>query len=240
MRLYGKNPVLERLKNNPNSIKKLYLQKKTQLSEIVKEARKAKIYFESVEKDELSRFGANVNHQGVVAVINEYDYYPFPAILKLAKDTDAIPVFIDGVTDPQNLGSILRSLACLGSFVIIIPAHNSAEVNETVLRVACGGENYIKIAQIQNTVKGVLAAKDAGFKLAGAVAEDGEDMVKYNNEGPIAVVMGSEGKGIRPGILKHLDVRLSIPMRGARLSYNVSIATALFCYELVRERAKRG
>jgi len=175
------------------------------------------------------------NAQGVMAEISDFKYAPFDAILSDAVKKNIYPVFIDGVTDPQNLGSIIRSLACMGGFSIVLPEHRSVRVNETVLRIACGGENHIRISSITNTVKGLKAAHDRGLWVAGAAAGAGESVAAAEIRTPLAVVIGSEGKGIRPGVLTHLDAELSLSMRGADLSYNVSVATALFCYEVQRK-----
>jgi len=236
MRLYGKNPVVERIRANPGSIRGLYLQKQTDLSEIVREAKKNSITFESVDKNWFKQNAGNVHTQGVVAEVDEYEYTPFPEILDECLGNVSIPVFLDGVTDPQNLGSIIRNLACMGGFSIVLPEYDSAHVNETVLRVASGGENYIRIAKVTNNVRAVKKAKEKGIRIAGAVAEGGEDITKTDMTFPLAVIIGSEGKGIRPGLRECLDTGLSLPMRGAALSYNVAVATALVCWEVSRRR----
>ncbi len=236
MRLYGRNPVLERIKANPGSIKELYLQQKTDLSGLVKEARRQGLTFDSVDKAGFSKLCGDVNAQGVLAEVEDYRYTPFSGLLKEAREKGRVPVFLDRVTDPQNLGSIIRNLACLGGFSLVLPEHGSCHVNETVLRVACGGENYLPISKVVNTVRGVTMAIEEGFWIAGAVAEGGEDILKRDLKFPLAVVIGSEGKGIRPGLKKQLDAGLSLPMSGARLSYNVAVAASLFCYEINRRK----
>ncbi len=236
MKLYGKNPVLERIRKDPGSIRKLYLQKRTDLSEIVKEAKKTGLKFESIDKKEMSSKAGDVHTQGVLAEVEEYSYAPFSEIVTDCIDNRAIPVFLDGITDPQNLGSIIRNLACLGGFSIVLPEYDSARVNETVLRVASGGENHVKIAMVANIATSIKKMKDKGIWIAGAVAEESRDISSTDLVFPMAAVVGSEGKGIRPGVMKQLDARLSIPMRGAPLSFNAGVAAALFCYEISRRR----
>jgi 23S rRNA (guanosine2251-2'-O)-methyltransferase len=235
MRLFGKNTVLERLRSDPATIKKLYLQRKTDLSDIVKEAKKIGIRFISLDKKEFMELAGDVHSQGVLAEVKEFSYTPLSEVIARASEGKNTPVFIDGVTDPQNLGSIIRSLACLGGFSVVLPEHDSAHVNETVLRVASGGENHVPISLVVNTVKGILKAKEKGIFIAGAVAEGGKDIRKAAMPLPLAVVIGSEGKGIRPGVDKCLDEKVSIPMRGASLSLNVAVATALVCYEISKK-----
>jgi len=235
MKLFGKNPVLERIKVDPGSIKKLCLRQKTELSEIVRAAKEAGIKFESIPVESFSRLSGDANTQGVVAEVSDYEYMPFQEMLSKSLQKGLTPVFVDGVSDPQNLGSIIRNIACLGGFSLIIPEHESACVNETVLRVACGGENYLPVSRVVNTVRGITEAQKKGFHVVGAVTETGKDIRSAELRSPIAIVIGSEGKGIRPGILKKLDEGLSLPMDGAKLSYNVAVATTLFCYEIKRK-----
>ena len=236
MRLYGKNPVLERIKANPRSIRKLYLQKRTDLSEIVREAKEAGLTFESVDKKWLKTKCGDGHTQGVMVEVKEFEYVPFAKILAECLENISIPVFFDGVTDPQNLGAIIRNIACLGGFSMVLPEHGSAHVNETVLRVASGGENYVNIARVANAAAAIKKMKEKGAWIAGAMASGGEDILKTDLVFPLGIVIGSEGKGIRPGIRKYLDAGLSLPMRGAALSYNVAVAASIFCYEINRRR----
>ncbi|MDD5488889.1 MAG: RNA methyltransferase substrate-binding domain-containing protein, partial [Candidatus Omnitrophica bacterium] len=150
MKLYGKKPVLERIKADPGSIRKLYLQKRTELSEIVRELKSRNMVFESVDGAWMDRTCGKVNTQGVVAEVEGFRYVHFDDIIRDCLSSDTVPVFLDGVTDPQNLGSIIRSLACIGGFSLVLPAHRSAMVNETVLRVASGGESFLRIAVVEN------------------------------------------------------------------------------------------
>ncbi|MGD2278727.1 MAG: RNA methyltransferase [Candidatus Omnitrophota bacterium] len=240
MKLYGKNPVLERIKANPGSIRKLYLQRQKDLSAIVREAKEAGLSFESVSKAWMQRAAEESHTQGVMAEVQRFEYTPFSQILSNCVKSGTVPVFLDKVTDPQNLGSVLRSLACLGNFSIVIPEYESACINETVLRVANGGENYVKVAKVPNNARAVKQAKEKGIWIAGAVTEGGKDLSGADLKFPLAVVMGSEGKGLRPGVRKYLDGGFSLPMAGAALSFNVATATALFCYEINRARVRHS
>ena len=113
-------------------------------------------------------------------------------------------------------------------------------MNETVLRVANGGENHIKISRVTNIATAISKIKEKGILVAGAVLDqDSVNVFDADLALPLAVVIGAEGKGIRPGVLKHLDIMVKLPMDGAELSYNASVATALLCYELVRRRSRK-
>lgn len=237
MRLYGKNPVIERIKANPKSIQKLFLQKQTELSEVVTAAKKEGLRFKSVEKNEFKNLCNNMHAQGVFAEVEEFKYTPFLSIEKTCKSGELIPVFLDGITDPQNLGSIIRTLACLGGFSIVLPEHGSADINETVLRVAAGGENYIKISKVTNIATALKSIRKKGVRIFGAAIDAKSRNISEVLLGDqIALVVGSEGKGIRPGVRKDLDEIIALPMEGAKLSYNAAIAAAIFCYEIRKKR----
>jgi len=238
MKLYGKNPVLERIKFAPKTIKKLYLQKRTDLSRIVHAAKKAGLDFESVTRECLERESKGAHSQGVVAEIDEYLYHSFPLILDEAVKSKCIPVFLDGITDPQNLGSIIRTFACLGGFSVVLSEHGAVQVNETVLRVASGGENFVKISRVANIATAIKKVKAKGIRIVGAEADAKCSVMEMKITLPVAIVIGAEGKGTRPGVKKCLDKTAKLPMDGADLSYNAAVAAALFCYEVKKRIGK--
>jgi 23S rRNA (guanosine2251-2'-O)-methyltransferase len=127
--------------------------------------------------------------------------------------------------------------ACFGGISLIVPSREACQVNETVLHVASGGENYVPIANVNNLAPAIDDAKKLGFWIAGAVVdEDAENITEVSFPFPLGVVLGSEGKGIRKGLQKRLDIRARIPMRGAALSFNVSMACAIFCHEITKQK----
>lgn len=235
MRLYGKRPVLERLKAQPKTIRTLYLQRETDASEVVKAAKDANRPFLSLSKSEFSKKTGDVHAQGVLAEVAEFQYADWEDLLK-RPDPKPTLFLLDRITDPQNLGNILRTVACLGSIALVLPKHDSVEVNETVLRVACGGENYVPVARVTNLAQACEQAKRAGYWIAGAAVSGGTPIQAANWPWPLAVVIGSEGTGIRPGLEKHLELTLTFPMPGAALSFNVATAAALIAYEITRRR----
>jgi len=239
MRLYGKRPVLERLKTAPKTIRALILQQDTDAADLVKAAKSAGITFLSKSRHEFSRLAPEVHTQGVLAEVEDFRYTEIEELLRQAEPRPTL-ILLDRVTDPQNFGAILRTLACLGGFAVVLPRHESAEVNETVLRIACGGENHVPVARVTNLVQACEAAKEAGYWIAGAVPAEGTPLHAADWPVPLAVVLGSEGTGIRPGLEKQLDLKLSLPMPGAPLSFNVATAAALIGYEVTRRRLQGG
>jgi 23S rRNA (guanosine2251-2'-O)-methyltransferase len=236
MHLYGKRPVAERLRAAPKTVRTLVIRQETDAAEIVKAAKAAGITFQSVSREEFSRLSPDAHTQGVLAEVEDFRYAAIEDLLKQPEPRPTL-ILLDRVTDPQNLGAILRTLACFGRFAVVIPKHDSAEVNETVLRVACGGENYVPVARVTNLGPASETAKKAGYWIAGASPSGGGSPLHTSDwPEPLAVVLGSEGGGIRPGLEKHLDLTLTLPMPGAALSFNVATAAALIGYEITRRR----
>lgn len=235
MRLYGKRPVMERLKAAPHTIRTLILQQGIDASEVVHAAKACSLHFESVPKAAFTRMTREAHAQGILAEVETFRYVPLEELLK-SKEPRLTLFFLDRITDPQNLGAILRTTACFGGFALVLPKHESSEVNETVLRVACGGENHTPVARVTNLVQASAQAKKAGYWIAGAASTGGTALHLADWPSPLGIVLGSEGGGIRPGLKKHLELTLTLPMPGADLSFNVATACALIAYEITRRR----
>lgn len=230
---------MERLKTAPQTIRALYIEQGVHASEVVRAAKEAGQKFISVPKDEFSRMSKGANTQGVLAEVEKFQYTPLDELLENLEPRPCL-FLLDRVTDPQNLGNILRTLACLGGIALVLPKHESAEVNETVLRIACGAENYLLVAQVTNLVTACQLAKKTGYWIAGAVVDKGTPIHTVKWPMPLAVVIGSEGSGIRPGLQKYLDLEVTLPMPGAAISFNVATAASLIAYEITRAKLQGG
>ncbi len=237
--LYGKNSVFERLKNKPGSIRKVFLADNFKDQRIINLTKGAHINIELLTNKQVAWIKRAKDYQGVIAKVDAFEYKDYTKLLEDASSGKKSVLLLDRINDPQNLGVIVRLVACFGGFSIIIPSHKACPVNDTVLHVASGGENYVDIAEVNNLNSAIFGLKKAGFWIAGTVVSDeAESLFEKVLPFPLALIMGSEGEGIRPGLIKELDMRLRIPMEGAKLSLNVSIATAIFCEEIVRQRPK--
>jgi 23S rRNA (guanosine2251-2'-O)-methyltransferase len=248
MYLYGKNSVLERLKTNSQSIRTIYLQDNFKAPALLKAIQTTNIPTKLVTERELNRIKRADRLQGIVARVDDYEYTPFKDLLcnppvdeggqgRGAKNKRLTFIFLDSINDPHNLGSIMRIAACFGGFSIVLPKHGSCVVNDTVMHVASGGENFTPVSMVNNMTAALLKAKKEGYWIVGTVVEDGVDIDSVSLPFPVCLVLGSEGKGIRYGIRKHLDMKVSLPMSGAALSFNVAMACAIFCHEISRQRS---
>jgi len=237
MRLYGKNPVLERIKINPASIQKIYIRSGHEESAYIrKKAQKKGIPFYTVPGSKIQKMARNLNTQGLLAEVEDFPYRPFEDLLAAALKRQTVLVYLDGLTDPQNLGAMIRSLACFGGFALVLPKHHSVAVTETVLRVACGGENYVGISQVPNLAQAIAKAREQGIWVAGAVVSQGEDIRQVDFRFPLGLVIGSEDKGIREVIRRRVDQSVTLPMAQPRLSMNAAHAVAVLCFEIVRQQ----
>ncbi len=237
MKIYGKNPVLERLKADPKSINHIFVEiGNSEHAYIAMKAKKHGIPVSLVPTSKMMKLGRTLNTQGLLMEVKDFAYVDYDDLVEEALPLDLTLLFLDGITDPQNFGAILRTVACLGGFAIVIPTHGSVDVTDTVMRVACGGENYVKIAKVNNLNNAIEKAKSKGFWIAGSVLKEGEDIAKAKLPLPMGLVIGSEGKGIREVTMTRLDVKLTVPMAQPRLSLNASHATTLFCYEIKKQK----
>ncbi|MEI7998891.1 MAG: 23S rRNA (guanosine(2251)-2'-O)-methyltransferase RlmB [Candidatus Omnitrophota bacterium] len=238
MKLYGKNPVLERLKSNPKSIKCIFIEQgHTEAVYINQKGKQWGIPVSVVPYTKIQKLARNLNTQGIVADVDDFPYMEISDLLQTAIKKHWNVVFLDNLTDPQNLGGIMRTCGSLGDFAIVIPTTESVGVTETVLRVACGGDNYISNARVSNLGNAIEKAKSLGFWIMGTATKDSNSIFDVSMQFPLGLVLGSEGKGVREIIRKRLDKEVMIPMKHERMSLNVAHAAAIICYEIARQRA---
>src|SRR5262245_61673995 len=237
MKLAGKNPVFEKLRVDPKSIIKIYMQSGfSDAGYVHQRAAKHGIPVLAMSAQQMDRIGRGKNTQGIMADVSDFAYVPYDDLLEQAVKKKRTLVFLDGVTDPQNPGAILRSLGALGRFSLVLPTHDSASITETVMRVASGGENYVPVALVGNINKAIAEAKEENFTIVGTVTSEGTSVYEADLPAHVGLVIGGEEKGIRPVIQKNLDIKLTIPMLVSTMSLNVAQATTIFCYEIIRQK----
>ncbi|MBD5092157.1 MAG: 23S rRNA (guanosine(2251)-2'-O)-methyltransferase RlmB [Clostridiales bacterium] len=239
MYIFGRNPVKEAYRAG-KTVDKLYLQKgefdKTlnSVRSLAKEARTVVSYCDKAMLDKLSNGG---NHQGVVAAVTDFDYCDLQDIIDDAniKDEPLLIVLLDGITDPHNLGAIIRSAECFGAHGIVIPKHRSVSVNDTVIKVASGATEHIKVAKVTNLNDTIRELKERNVWVY-ATDFDGKAPNTVDLNGNIAIVIGSEGEGIHRLTKELCDDVLTIPQYGMVNSLNASVAAGVVLYEAVRQR----
>ena len=237
MLLYGRISVFERLKANPASIKKIFLQDNISLPNTERLIKENNIPLERLKSHELKKLKPAKDLQGIVARVDKFRYASFEDLSDQVQNKKISLIFLDRINDPQNFGAIVRTLACFGGFAVVIPQFNACGVTEAVLHVASGGENYVPISMVPNLSAAIMKVKKIDCQIVGAEAgDDAADVGDISFSFPLGLVLGSEGEGIRYGIQKHLDSKVRIPMKGAELSFNVGIACAIFCYEISKQR----
>ena len=238
MKLYGRNPVLERIKTNPKSIRNILIEENHPESVyIFKKCHQHHIAVSKVPYTKIQKLARNVNTQGIIADVEDFAYTDINDILEKALSKKRSLIFLDNLTDPQNLGGIIRTAGSLGGFDIVLPTSDSVGVTESVLRVACGGENLLSVARVSNLANAIQKAKDAGFWIIGTAVQDAKPLDEVRLQFPLGLVLGSEEKGVREIIRKKLDCEVTIPMKQERMSLNVAHAASIFCWEIIRQRA---
>jgi len=234
--IYGFHPVEAALKRHRKEVKGLFLSGRGRAGQVRDLATRAGVQVQERPVAELDALAGGAAHQGVVALLGGY---PYVALEDLLEDSDPPPliVFADGVQDPQNLGAIFRSALLLGATGIVIPRDRAAGITATVVRVSAGATEHLPCARATNLARALDQAKAAGLWVAGSVVEGGEDPAALDLTGPLALVLGGEQKGIRPGVLKACDLKITMPtVSSPVVSLNVGAAATALLYEIGRQR----
>lgn len=238
MIVYGKNSVIETLKSDVN-IEKLYISKveNERLYSIKNLAKEKNIFISYVDKKVLDRVSENKPHQGVIAVTSDFTYSSISDILDLAKKKNELTniIIIDEITDEHNLGAIIRSAECFGCHGIIISKHRCATVTDTVIKVSAGAAQHMLIAKVTNINDAIRTLKENNVFVF-ATDFDGREPKSFDFKTNMAIVVGNEGKGIRPLTKELCDEVISIPQFGKINSLNASVATGIVLYEIARQR----
>lgn len=233
--IYGKNTIANALSHN-DSINQIFMAKNFSDPRIEKLLKQSKIKINVV--NDVSKYVGKVNHQGIVAEIQEYKYTSLEEVIEKTKDKkEALVVLLDGLEDPHNLGAILRSADAFGADAIVISENRSVKLNSTVAKVSTGAIEYVDTCMVTNLNKTIEKLKENGFWV---VASDGEAKLDYRQvdykDTKICLVVGSEGFGISKLVLKNSDFIVKIPMVGHVNSLNASVACALFLAQIHNSR----
>ncbi len=238
-RIYGRKPILEALKSDAgvSQIYLLYNQHSRIINDIKKLAKKKGVRVSQISSSKFKTLAPKENTQGIVAEISDKQLYSLNQILNIASKKPApLLLLIDSVQDPHNLGAIFRTAEAAGVDGIIMSIRNTAPINETVSKTSAGAISHLKICRESNLVDVIKILKKENYWIVGSKLGDNKNYTEIDFSGPIALVVGNEEKGIRRLIAENCDFLAEIPMKGKIQSLNVSVATGILLFEIIRQR----
>jgi 23S rRNA (guanosine2251-2'-O)-methyltransferase len=243
--IYGMNPLAESLRGAPEEVVKVIIasgRKGPAIEKILELASLHGIPVVFQDHSAMDRLVGRVAHQGIIGLCREHTYASLDKIIdnrhpELQGD---LILLVDGVMDPHNLGALIRTAHCFGANGVVIPFHRAAAVTPAVVKASAGAVRHIPVAMAVNLGQAIDSLKENQYWIYGADADADRDMVAMNFEGRIGLVVGSEGKGIRPLIRKKCDFLFSVPMVGEIDSLNVSVATGIVLYSIYRSFKRRS
>lgn len=235
----GRNPVLETLKSDRDA-NKLFIQDGlagNKIAGILDEAKRRKVQLSFVPKTKLDTLSDGGNHQGVILATSPVNYASIDELFEKAEEKKEEPFFIilDGIEDPHNLGSILRTADASGAHGVIIPKRRAVGLTSTVAKASAGAIEHVLVARVTNLSQTIDELKDRGLWIFGTDMK-GKDYRQWDVSSPVGLVIGNEGKGISRLVKEKVDETLSIPMVGNVQSLNAGVATGLLMYEVYRKR----
>lgn len=241
-RVWGRNPVLALLRSGSRRADEVAVLAGARgpLSEVVALARRAGIKVSYRTRDQLTAMAGTGDHQGVVARVAAADYADLEDLLGVPAGRREVPFFLalDQVQDPRNFGALLRTADAFGVHGVVLPKHHAVGLTEAAARTAMGAVEFVGVARATNLVSALEKIKKSGIWVYGAATDGGLPPWSVDLRGPLCLVLGSEGEGLRPLVARACDVLVSVPMRGGVGSLNVAAAGAVLCYEVARQRAR--
>jgi 23S rRNA (guanosine2251-2'-O)-methyltransferase len=250
--VFGIRPVEELLRARPREVSVVYVAdgyRSPEIDRLVTAARDRAVNLEFRPRQMVAELAGDAVHQGVVALTGEYAYAELGAILATAAPlatpsaaTGAEPLLLlllDGITDPHNFGALVRSAEVLGAHGVVVPDRGAAPVTPVVVKSSAGATERTRIARVGNLLKTIDSLRERGVRVLGADTDGGQRLDEVDFSGPVALVVGAEGKGMREAVARRCDALFHIPQRGAVASLNASVAGAISLYEAARQRQKR-
>jgi len=242
--VHGVNPVRELLRSASEAPAELWVAEgaeRQRLSEILRLARQRGARIRQAPRQKLDRLAGTDRHQGVVAVVADYRYRDLEDLLAAARERGESPllVVLDGVEDPQNVGAVVRSAHALGAHGIVIPRDRAAGITAAAAKASAGAVEHCPVAQVTNIAQALEGLKESRIWTVATAADADADLAAVDLAGPVAIVLGGEGRGIRPLVRRTCDLEARIPMAGGIGSLNVSAAAAICLYEALRQRRLR-
>lgn len=239
--LYGLHAVTAVLKSAPERVLSLMVlqgRSDQRIQKLLGLARQNGIAIEEASRKKMDALAADANHQGIIALARPGKRYDEAFLFELLDTLEEPPflLVLDGVTDPHNLGACMRSADAAGVHAVIAPKDNAAGLNPTARKVACGAAEIVPFIPVTNLARALTKLKERGIWVKGAAGEATETIYSTDLTGPLALVMGAEGAGLRRLTREVCDGLVKIPMAGTVSSLNVSVATGVFLFEAMRQR----
>jgi 23S rRNA (guanosine2251-2'-O)-methyltransferase len=239
--LYGLHPVLEALRAKDRGLHRIYLEQGRRgrvVEEIIQLARAHHVPVAFETREGLDRRAGTARHQGAVGVASATAYLSLDDLLEAVKGLDSpLLLVLDGIEDPHNLGAILRTAEAVGAQGVLLPTRRAVGVTATVAKASAGAVEHLCVARVVNLSQAIERLKAARFWVYGLDAKGSRSYAEVDYRGPVALVVGGEGRGIRSLVAGRCDGMVRIPMRGKVESLNVSVATAIVLYEILQQRA---
>jgi 23S rRNA (guanosine2251-2'-O)-methyltransferase len=242
MLIYGRNPVLEALRDN--QVERLFVANGIEpkfIKELEAAAFESGIELEWYARIELDRAVKTTNHQGVIAEIPDTDFAELDDALELAasRHEELFLVLLDGITDPHNFGAIIRSAEALGAHGVVIEERRSAPLSPVVVKTAAGATAHLPVVQVKNLPRLIDELKNDGIWVYGAAGEATAQLEQLDYNRPLALVIGSEGDGLRRLVREKCDELVSIPLKGKVKSLNASVAAAILIHTVTSSRGRK-
>lgn len=238
-KLYGRKPVFEAIKSG-EEIDQIYICFGTHgsfIDKIKQDAKRNNIKVSQVSVAKFKEMAGDRNTQGIIASVSDLQYYSLEEIFEqTSSKANPLLLLLDSIQDPQNLGAILRTAECTGVDGVIITTRNSAPITETAIKTSAGAVSHLKISKVNNLANAMNLIKEKGFWITGTALGGDKNFSDVDYTGPTAIVMGNEESGIRNLTAKNCDFLVEIPMNGKIQSLNVSVATGVILYEVMRQR----
>ena len=236
----GRNSVIELLESKKD-INKIFVtkgEKHGSINKILAMARERNVIIVEKDKRQMEQMAQTPNYQGVIAIVPPFEYCEIEDILEDAKNKNEDPfvLILDGIEDPHNLGSIIRTAETAGVHGVIIPKRRAASVNSTVSKVSAGAVEHMKIARVTNISDSIQKLKDNGLWICGTDIDSKNYYYNQDLKGPLGIVIGNEGQGMSEKVKKNCDFLVKIPMKGKVTSLNASVSTGIVVYEAVKQR----
>lgn len=239
----GRNAVIELLKSE-RTVNKIMVargEKQGSINEILKLAKQNKIVVTEVDRNKLDTFSETKHHQGVIAFVAPIEYKDVDYILNIAKEREEEPFILiaDEIEDPHNLGALIRSAEVAGCHGVIIPKRRAVAVTEVVSKVSVGATEYMPIARVNNINETIRELKEKGVWIVGT--DGSADTIYYEQDltDPIAIIVGSEGRGMNKLTMKSCDFLVKIPMMGKITSLNASVSGGIVLFETLKQRLSK-